>query len=374
MLNVPVVAPAFTVTDAGAANTGDAVFVNATTVPPGNPGCERVRVHIVLWFEVSVVSAQDKDVGVGGCSSTMLVDAVASFSVAVRLAVWFAATVPVETLNVPAVAPAGTVTVVGAASMGAALLVNATAVPPGNPCCERCTVHIVLWLEVSVVNVQDRDVGVGGGSSATLVDAVTPFTVAVKFAVWFAATVPVEILKVAVVAPATAVTDVGAASTGDALLVNATTVPPGNAGCERFTVQVVLWFEVSVVNVQVRDAGVGGGSTVTLVDAVAPFSVAVKLAVWFAATVPVEMLNVADIVPAATVTVAGTASTGDALFVNGTTVPPGNPGCERFTVHVVLWFEVSVVKMHDRDVGVGGGSKVTFTFAVPFSVAVKVAV
>lgn len=61
-------------------------------------------------------------------------------------------------------------------------------------------------------------------------------------------------------------------------MVNATTVPPGNAGRERSTVPIVLRFEVSVVNVQERDVGVGGGTSATFVDAV-PFSAAVKVAV-----------------------------------------------------------------------------------------------
>jgi len=87
MLNVPVVAPAITVTDAGAASTGDPLFVNATTVPPGNPGCERRTVHIVLWFDESVVNVQERDVAVGGGSSVTVVGAVAPSSVALNVAV-----------------------------------------------------------------------------------------------------------------------------------------------------------------------------------------------------------------------------------------------------------------------------------------------
>jgi hypothetical protein len=51
MLNVPVMAPDATVTDAGAANPGDALLVSVTTVPAVEPGSDTVTVHNVLWFE-----------------------------------------------------------------------------------------------------------------------------------------------------------------------------------------------------------------------------------------------------------------------------------------------------------------------------------
>ena len=88
--------------------------------------------------------------------------------------------------------------------------------------------------------MQERDVGVGGGSRATLADAVAPFSAAVKLAVTSAATVPVEMPNDPTFAPADTVTDAGEVNAADALLVNVTTAPPGKAGCERLTVQVVL--------------------------------------------------------------------------------------------------------------------------------------
>jgi len=131
----------------------------------------------------------------------------------------------------------------------------------------------------SNVNPQERPVGIGGGSSSMLAEAVAPFSVAVNVAVRFDATVPVEMLNVPAVAPAFTETDAGTANTGDALFPKVTTAPPGNAGCDRLTVQVVPWFDVSVVNVQEKDAGTGNGCNTTLVDAVVPFMAAVKVAV-----------------------------------------------------------------------------------------------
>jgi len=64
MLNVPVAAPDTTVTDGGAANRGDALLVNVTTVPPAEPGSDNVTVQNVLWFEKSVVNVQERPVTV----------------------------------------------------------------------------------------------------------------------------------------------------------------------------------------------------------------------------------------------------------------------------------------------------------------------
>ena len=106
-----------------------------------------------------------------------------------------------------------------------------------------------------------------------------PFKVAVRVAAWFAVTVPVEILKVPVTEPAAIVTDDGAVNVGDALLVNVTTAPPVNAAFDSVTVHVVLPFEDNVVKVQEMPRIVGGVTSETLVVAVVPFNVPVRVAV-----------------------------------------------------------------------------------------------
>jgi len=81
------VAPAATVTDAGTVNTGDALFVNVTTAPPVNAAFDRVAVHVVLPFDVSVVKVHERPLIAGGVTSDTLVVAVVPFNVPVRVAV-----------------------------------------------------------------------------------------------------------------------------------------------------------------------------------------------------------------------------------------------------------------------------------------------
>jgi len=87
MLNVPVVAPAATVTDDGTVNTGDALFVNVTTAPPVSAAVDKVTVHVVLPFDVNVVKVQERPLIAGGVTSETLVVAVVPFNVPVRVAV-----------------------------------------------------------------------------------------------------------------------------------------------------------------------------------------------------------------------------------------------------------------------------------------------
>jgi hypothetical protein len=374
-LNVPVVIPAATVTDAGADNTGEALFVNATTAPPVSAPSDRVTVHVLLAFDDNTVALQFKPVAAGSGWSDTVAVAVEPFSVAVNVAVWFAVTVPVEMLSVPATVPAETVTDAGADNTGDALFVNATTAPPVAAARDNVTVQVVLLLEDKVVSVHESPSIVGRGCRDIVAVDVEPLRVAVNVAVWFAVTVPVEMLNVPVVAPATTVTVAGAARTGEALFVSVTTVPPAGAASDRVTVQVVLAFEDSVVAVQLNPAMAASGCRDSVVVAVVPFSVAVKVAVWFAGTVPVEMLNVPVVASAATVSDGGAVNTDDPLFVSVTTAPPVSAALDNVAVHVVLAFEDNVAAVQLNPVRPGSGCNDTFAVAVvPFSAAVKVAV
>ena len=226
-----------------------------------------------------------------------------------------------------------------------------------------------------MVNVQERPVTVAAGCNDTVAVAVVPFTVPVRVAVWFAVTVPVEMLKVPATEPAATVTDAGTVKVGEALLVNVTTAPPVNATFDSVTVHVVPPFEVSVVNVHARPRIVGGVTSDSVAVAVVLFNVPVRVAVWFVVIVPVEILNVPVVAPAATVTEAGTVKADDALLVNVTAAPPVNAASESVTVHVVPPFEVSVVNVHATPRIVGGVTSDSVAVAVVlFNVPVRVAV
>ncbi|HUB82473.1 MAG TPA: hypothetical protein VMB03_26935 [Bryobacteraceae bacterium] len=84
-----------------------------------------------------------------------------------------------------------------------------------------------------------------------------------------------------------------------------------------------------------------------MVAVAVPFNVAVSVAFRFWVKVPVEILKEPEVAPGSTVTKAGAANVGEALSVKVTEVPPAGATPERVTVHNVLWFDVSVVSVHD---------------------------
>lgn len=373
MLNVAAVAPAATVTEAGAVNTGDALLVSVTMAPPAGAACESVTLQVVAAFDDSVLAEQESAVTAGRiCSDTVAV--ADPFRVAVRVTVWLSARTPVETLNVPVVAPAGTVTDGGAASTVAALFVIVTTAPPAGAAAEIVTAQSVLWFEFSVASVQDSAVTEGGAVNDTVAFADVPFRAAVRVAVWLAEMIPVEMLNVPPAAPATIVTDAGAARPGAALLVNVTTAPPARAGTERLMVQIVLWLDNSVVSVQVSPVTPGRGMRATSAAAWVPFNVAVSVAVRLAATAAVEMVNVAVVARAATATDVGAVNVAAWVLVNVTVAPPARAAFESVTVQVVLEFGDKVVSTQASALTVGGVTSDSVAVAVvPFSAAVRVA-
>ena len=278
MANVPVVAAAATVTDAGAVRVGEALFVSVTTAPPAGAACETDTVQVVLPFDVSDVCVQEKPVRVDWVCSDTLAVAVVPLSVPVRVATWLDDTVPVEIVKVPLVAPAATVTDAGTVRVGEALFVRATTRPPAGAACEIVAVHVVLPFDVSDVCVHEKPAIVTWVCSDTVAVAVVPLYVPVRVAVWLDDTVPVEIVNVPLVAPAATVTDAGTVRVGEALFVNVTTAPPAGAACDRITEQAVLAFEFSVVKVQENPAIVAWVCSETLAVAVVPLSVPVRVA------------------------------------------------------------------------------------------------
>jgi len=153
-------------------------------------------------------------------------------------------------------------------------------------------------------------------------------------------------LNVPAAAPAATVTDAGAANTGEPLFVRVTAAPPAGAACDSVTVQRVLAFEDNVLTAQLNAEAAVMGPSDSVAVAVVPFRAAVKTAVWFAATVPVEILNVALTAPAATVTDAGAVKTGEPLFVRATTAPPASAARDSVTVHDVPLFDPSALNVH----------------------------
>ena len=77
------------------------------------------------------------------------------------------------------------------------------------------------------------------------------------------------------------------------------------------------------------------GATVRLVCAEVPLYVAVIVTVWLEMTVPAEMVNVAEVVPAGTVTVTGTDAALE-LDDSETAAPPEGAGAESMTLPLTV--------------------------------------
>ena len=90
---------------------------------------------------------------------------------------------------------------------------------------------------------------------------------------------------------------------------------------------------------------------------------------------PVEMLNVAVVAFAATVTDAGAVRTPAALLVNVTVAPPAAGAGATVTVHVVFPLDDNVVAVQANPLTLDGtSSEILAVAVVPFSVPVRVAV
>lgn len=86
-------------------------------------------------------------------------------------------------------------------------------------------------------------------------------------------------------------------------------------------------------------------------------------------------MKVADVVFAATVTVAGTVKADDALLLSVTTEPPAGAVCDKLTMQLVLALEPNEFDMHPSDVTVTATCRDTVVNALlPFDDAVSVAV
>lgn len=179
-------------------------------------------------------------------------------------------------------------------------------------------------------------------------------------------------LNVAEVEPAATVTEIGvvsAALSSD----TATVLPPAGAGLVRLTVQVVLPLGPRLVGLQTRVESASGATRLMVTLCEAPLSVAVTVAFWSLAIVPVVALNVAEVEPEVTVTEVGTVST-TLLFDTATVVPPAGAALVSVTVQVLVAFATRLVGLHARVESATEDTKLKVTFCeTPFSVAVTVA-
>jgi hypothetical protein len=187
-------------------------------------------------------------------------------------------------------------------------------------------------------------------------------------------------LNAALVEFAATVTDAGAVRVGAALLDNVTTDPLAGAAVDSVTAQFVLLFAAIVEEVQLNPEIVTGATAACneiVAEAVLPFNAPVSVAVWLVEMVLVEILNVAELALAATVTEGGAVKADVALFVMLTTVPPTGAACDKVTVHDVPLFEEMLLDAQPRLVitgsTAGACSESVADAWVPFTHPVSVA-
>jgi len=156
------------------------------------------------------------------------------------------------------------------------------------------------------------------------------------------------------VAPDATVTEAGTLK-AVVLLESATAMPPEPAACESVTVHEDEAPEPKLVGLHVSWLTVVAATSDTLAVFELAFSVPVIPAVRLLGIVPAVAVKFADVVPAGTVTDAGT---GSSLVVleRATAAPPADANWFRVAVHVVAAPLVSDVGLQERPLNVGNGT------------------
>jgi hypothetical protein len=207
----------------------------------------------------------------------------------------------------------------------------------------------------------------GTVSGVTVTEAVleAPLLVAVTTTAVLEETAPAVAMNTALVEPAATVTEAGTVS---AVLLpeSATTRPPVGAAALRVMVQEVIPPAVIELGAQERLLGMGGGVTVTEAVLEVPLPVAVTVTAVLAETAPAVAKNEALVVPAATVTEAGTESA-VLLSESATVKPPVGAAPVNVAVHVEALFETTDVGEQASwlSVTTGAGDEIEIPLTTP---------
>ena len=329
-VKVTPVAPAGMVIDEGTWAADGLVLVRETTAPLGGAAPLRVSVPVdefppvtVLGFKASAVKAATDTVS----GVVLVVPYTAVIVTAVE-----DATPLVVMVNAAVVEPAGIVTLAGTRAAAVLLLCRVTTAPVAGAFPFRVTVPVELLPPTTDVGVLVSDDSVGA-LTVRVVVRMTPYVPEIVTEV-FTAIGLVEIVKVALLEPATIVTVAGTCAADVLLLLSVTTAPVGGAAPLRVTVPVELLpptTEVGDLLTEDNDDAV----TVRVALALVP-RVAVMTEVVVEDTPRVVTVKVADVLPASTVTLAGTLPAVVLLLLSDTEVPPVGAATLSLTVPVEL--------------------------------------
>jgi len=268
-VNVAVVAPELTVTDAGTVTAAATLLDSETVVPALGAAAASVTVQVVAAEGARTLLAHctpDRDVGPKIVNTWALLDAP---SEAVNVAVRSDVTNPAFAVNVAVAAPEATVTDAGTIKMEGTLLDNVTLAPSAPAAFEIVTVHTVELAEARLALAHCSEVIVVPAAAVTVsaADALDPPAVAVTVTFWSDVTAPAVAVNVAVVAPAGTVTNAGTDNAVAALLASATLAPPLPAALEMVTVQPVVPEAGTVAPPHCREVIEMGAITITAVEA-----------------------------------------------------------------------------------------------------------
>jgi len=263
--------------------------------------------------------------------------------------------------NVALLEPAVTMTLAGIWAAAVLLLCSVTVAPPAGAAPFNVTVPVELFPPTTDVGFLVSVDNVGALTVRVVVRA-TPYVPVIVTEV-FTATGVVVMVKVADRAPAAIVTLAGTCAADVLLLLSVTTAPAGGAAPLRVTVPVELLPPTTEVGDRVTEDK-DADATVSVAFVLVP-RVAVTTEVVVEATPNVVTVKVADVLPAETVTLAGTLAAAVLLLVRLTETPPVGAAAFSRTVPVELLPPTTLVGFSDTDDTLIAGFTVSVAFALP---------
>ena len=261
------------------------------------------------------------------------------------LEVVLAETGAVVTVNVVLLVPAGMVTDAGTWAAVVLLLVIVTTAPDGGAAPFKVRVAVEEVPPVTVVGFSAREVKEATVTVSVVVRFTPAYDAVIVGAVWLA-TPLVVMVNVAVRAPAAMVTLASTCAAAVLLLDSVTNAPAGGAAPFKVTVPVELLPPTTEVGLLVTDDRLAA-FTVKVAVLATP-RVAVITEEVCAPTPSVVTVNVAEVLPAGTVTLAGTVAAAVLLLESVTTAPPVGAAPFSVTVPVELFPPTTVVGLIDK--------------------------
>jgi hypothetical protein len=210
-----------------------------------------------------------------------------------------------------------------------------------------------IRVEAGLSITENGEVVTIGGVTVRVALWLLPEEVAVMLTLVDTVTVPAVAVNVVLVLPEGTVTLAGTVATEVLPLVSVTTVPPVGAAPLNVTVPVEDVPEVTDVGLNVTDDTETGGATVSTALWLLPEAAAVMVTAVDVATVRVVTVKVVLVLPAGTVTLAGTVAAAVLPLVSVTTVPPVGAAPLNVTVPVEVAPEVTDVGLNVTDDTVG---------------------